>query len=122
MTFLKPLVDVDQYEEWQQNQGRRPEVWQTAIAEVAREPTIIPPFIHRPSVIGLLAGIRLQSRTQIPSEAAITRKGSLEEAPRRPESLNVLVPRGATVTDAGWGDSYGVEAYPKSTAVPQNRH
>lgn len=115
MSFLQPLADVEKYEEWQQGEGQRPEVWQTAVAatEAVHEPIVA--FAQRPSVIGLLAGIRLQSATHIAGDKSLE---SMEEV--RPMSLvGGILPHAPT--DAGWGDQMGVEAYPKSTAVPPKR-
>lgn len=137
MSFLQPLADVEQYEEWQQKHGQRPEVWQTLTETVARESTIPPPFAHRPSVIGILAGARLQSRSHIDEPSTTTSRSRIniggipipaEEDFRAAASqslVGAIVGRGAPASfesnDAGWGDSMGVEAYPKSISTTQQR-
>lgn len=122
MSFLQPIADVDKYEKWQQNQGHRPEVWQTTVSHKP-ESSIPPPFGHRPSVIGLLAGIRLQSRihsaetgfgSQRPQSRVLS---SHEQSASAEETIYHQTTSLGRGTDAGWGDSTGVEAYPKSTVV-----
>lgn len=116
MSFLPALTDVKQYEAWQTSRGQRREVWesrQPPEAPSAMAPGITPattvPLLHkRPSLIATLAAQRLQSRTFHP-------------APSKEEEEGPMLQRTNTVTDSGWGDQPGVEAYPRSSIAAKER-